>query len=94
MAYDQQLADAYRVIDDIAEALGCAADNEVILAQIDRFKFCTKELADDLEAEIRATYGCHDGDPRQEWKRKFERDMAPVQRARALLADGQTSQDK
>lgn len=43
-----------------------------------------RELADDLEAEIRDRYGASINDPLMQ--RKFKRDMDLVNRARALMA--------
>lgn len=49
----------------------------------------TAELADDLEAEVKAHY-VHDGKIHPAVESKYWRDMRPVQAARALLAKEMT----
>jgi hypothetical protein len=59
-------------------------------AEIAALKAALKDCADDLEAEVRATHGADHPDgihPSQVWK--FERDMEPVKRARALSGEGE-----
>lgn len=46
-----------------------------------------RECADDLEAELKARHLQADGKPHPALAHDFERDMAPVRNARALLGE-------
>ncbi len=63
-----------------------SAEIAALRARVEGLEAALRECADDLEAEVRATHGADHPDgihPSQE--RKYERDMEPVDRARALL---------
>lgn len=62
------------------------ASNDSLRARVEALEAALKDCADDLEAEVRATHGADHPDgvhPSQVWK--YERDVEPVVRARALL---------
>jgi len=88
-----EVAEAYRrgdrdefLRDDIeAYSAGAAesADREEILeARVAELEAALREVADDLEAEIKARAG-------NDLPRRVERDLDPVSRARALLKEGE-----
>lgn len=92
MGYAQELDDAF--IDgetaNIARAIGAKADAEIaaLRARVEVLEEVLRECVDDLEAEVRATHGADHPDgihPSQFWK--FQRDMDPIARARALLEE-------
>ena len=89
-------SEAARAIADLRETTGRwhihtadvlrkqSAEIERLRALNEQMAEALKECADSLEAEIKATYPGRDDYPIQ--SRRYERDMAPVRKARALTA--------
>lgn len=75
---DERIADFVRLVSRIRIAARQAALEEV--------RPIIDDLANDLEAEVKDRWCYLDGAPHPSLKHKYDRDIAPVNAARALLA--------